>query len=118
MLWYSPTSMSGKNSERRSQKRIAAKVPVTIKSSDGAVQTGGYTRDLSSSGIFLYADAEINAGTELEIVLVLPPELTGGEQRWACCQALVARVENKSDGGTFGVAATIRRFEFLPEIPT
>jgi PilZ domain len=110
--------MNEKNSERRSEKRIAAKVPVTVKSSDGIVQTGGYTRDLSSSGIFLYADAEISSGSDLEIVLVLPPELTGGEQRWACCQASVARVEKEIDGGPFGFAATIRRFEFLPEIPT
>lgn len=110
--------MAEKNSERRSQKRIATKVPVTIKSTDGAIQTSGYTRDLSSSGIFLYADANIDSGSELEIVLVLPPELTGGEQRWACCQASVARVENKGNGGPLGVAATIRRFEFLPEIPT
>jgi len=110
--------MTEKKSERRSQKRIATRVPVTIKSTDGAMQTTGVTRDLSSSGIFLYADAKISAGSELEIILVLPPEFTDGEKRWACCQASVARVENNEDGGQFGVAATIRRFEFLPEIPS
>ena len=110
--------MMEKSSERRSQKRISSRVPVSIKSTDGAVQTTGYSRDLSSSGIFLYADANISPGTELEIVLVLPPELTNGEKRWACCQASVARVENKGDGGPFGLAATIRRFELLPEIPS
>ena len=110
--------MADKNSERRSQKRIATRVPVTIKSTDGAVQTTGHTRDLSSGGIFLYADAKISVGSELEIVMVLPPEFTAGEKRWACCQASVARVENKDDAGQFGVAATIRRFELLPEIPS
>jgi hypothetical protein len=118
LLWYSHTPMTEKNTERRTQKRIPTRVPVTIKSTEGGVQTTGYTRDLSSSGVFLYADADINAGSELEIVLVLPPELTNGEKRWACCQASVARVENKGDGSPLGVAATIRRFELLPEIPS
>lgn len=109
--------MVEKNSERRSQKRIAARVPVTIRTADGALETTGHTRDLSSNGVFLYADAKIAAGSQLEIILMLPPEFTDGKKRWACCQASVARVENATDGGPLGVAATIQRFEFLPEIP-
>jgi hypothetical protein len=52
----------------------------------------------------------------LELVLVLPAELTFGERRWVCCQASVVRVENSAGVGNFGVAARIDRFEVLPEI--
>lgn len=108
--------MSASHEERRSHKRIPAKVPVKIKPTGGAEQTG-QTRDLSSSGMFLYTDAQFSEGSELEIILILPPELTNGEKRWACCQASVVRVEATGQDGNFGMAASIRRFELLPEIP-
>jgi hypothetical protein len=91
-------------------------VPVKIKSKEGTLQTTGYTRDLSSNGIFLYTNCEIVAGSELEMVLILPPELTQGEKRWVCCQASVVRVENAGDGGNFGIAANLHSVEILPEI--
>jgi hypothetical protein len=58
----------------------------------------------------------MQAGTELELVLVLPPEVTFTEKRWVCCQASVVRVEENAKAGNFGVAAVINRFDVLPEI--
>jgi c-di-GMP-binding flagellar brake protein YcgR len=101
--------------DRRSRQRIPASVPVTIKAPQGNLQLSGHTRDLSTSGIFLYTTSQISAGSELEMVLILPPELTQGEKRWVCCQASVVRVEDKKDGN-FGVAAKIRNMDILPEI--
>jgi hypothetical protein len=102
--------------ERRSRRRIPATVPVTIKTGAGAVEATGHTRDLSVSGIFLYTDSEIGKGSELELVLVLPPELTRGEKGWVCCRASVVRVEKGGNGGAFGVAASIDDIQMLPEI--
>jgi len=79
--------------ERRSRQRLAVRVPVSIQSRQGRVQASGYTRDLSTSGIFLYTDSQIGEGSELEMILILPTELTGGEKRWVCCRASVVRVE-------------------------
>jgi hypothetical protein len=102
-------------SERRSRQRIPVRLDVSIQSSQDRPHTG-YTRDLSTSGIFLYSDSEILVGTELEMVLMLPDELTDGEKRWVCCRAAVIRVEHGGEGG-FGVAASIRSIATLPEIP-
>jgi hypothetical protein len=66
--------------------------------------------------VFLFTDSEVTAGSELELVLVLPPELTGGEKRWVCCQASVVRVESHGGSGGYGVAASLRNLEALPEI--
>jgi len=107
--------MSEAKSERRSRQRIPMRLGVSIRSSQSQPATG-YTRDLSTSGIFLYADSEILVGSELEMVLMLPPELTSGEKRWVCCQASVIRVEPGAEGGGFGVAASIRSIATLPEI--
>ena len=98
--------------------RVPARVPVSIKTQSGSVEATGVTRDLNASGIFIYTDSQISEGSELEMVLILPPELTHGEKQWVCCQASVVRVEENKDGGDFGVAASIRSIEVLPEIPS
>jgi hypothetical protein len=74
--------MSEVKSDRRSRQRIPARTGVSVRSSQGQPTTG-ITRDLSMSGIFLYADSEILVGSELEMVLMLPAQLTDGEKRWA-----------------------------------
>jgi PilZ domain len=101
--------------DRRSSRRIPARVGVSIRSSQSQPATG-YTRDLSTSGVFLYANSEILVGSELEMVLMLPTQLTEGEKRWVCCQASVIRVEPGGEDGRFGVAASIRSIATLPEI--
>ena len=84
----------------------------------GAIDTARLTRDLSRGGVFLYTDAQIIAGSEIEMVLILPPEITMSEQQWVCCRASVVRVENGQEGKGFGVAASIRSMDILPEIPS
>jgi hypothetical protein len=108
--------MSPSHDERRSGNRIPARIPVKITTAGGSPQTA-HTRDLSANGVFLYTDANLAEGSDLEIILILPPELTNGEKRWACCQASVVRVEAPGQDGNFGLAASIRRFELMPEIP-
>ncbi len=91
---------------------------VSIKHGEGLPDTAGVSRDLSRSGIFLYTDSQISAGTELEMVLILPAEITQGEKQWVCCRASVIRVEDGEKQGRLGVAASIRSLEVLPEIPS
>jgi hypothetical protein len=114
-LWYAPFPMPSPKSERRSSQRLPARVPISV----GLPQsepTNGFTRDLSFNGIFLYSDLKILEGSDLEMVLMLPSELTNGEKRWVCCQASVIRVEPGGKDGRFGVAASIQTMEALPEI--
>src|ERR1019366_1993400 len=80
------SSMPKPKTERRLRSRIAARLPVSVRSGNENLESAGYTRDLSMSGVFLYTDSQIREGSELEMVLMLPPELTEGERRWVCCQ--------------------------------
>jgi hypothetical protein len=98
--------------ERRSGTRIASRVSTRVRTAKGA-EVSAQTRDVSASGIFLYTNSKMEQGTEVELVLILPPELTSGEKCWVCCQATVVRVEDH--GPEFGVAAQIRRMDILPE---
>ena len=55
----------------------------------------------------------METGAEVELVLILPPELTDGQKCWVCCQATIVRAELV--GSEFGVAAKIQRMDILPE---
>jgi hypothetical protein len=98
--------------ERRSGRRIPTRVPTRVRTAQGT-DLQAQTRDVSANGVFLYTKSKMEEGSEVELVLILPPELTSGEKYWVCCQATVVRVE---EGPEFGVAAQIRRMDILPEV--
>ena len=102
--------------ERRSRERLVTRLPVGVRHHPGSAELTAHTRDVSTNGIFLYTGSRMEEGSNVELVLILPPELTSGEKCWVCCHASVLRVE-QGPGATFGVAASIRRMDILPEIP-
>jgi hypothetical protein len=93
---------------------MPVRAPVKVRKSDGT-EASGLTRDLSSNGIFLYSESGMEAGSKLELVVMLPPDLGLGPGGWTLCQASVVRVE-KTDGKGVGIAATLDRIELLPQI--
>jgi hypothetical protein len=101
------------DTERRSGTRIATRVATRVRTVQG-VEQSAQTRDVSANGVFLYTKSRMEKGAEVELVLILPPELTSGEKCWVCCQATIVRVEE--EGTEFGVAAQIRRMDILPEL--
>jgi hypothetical protein len=106
--------MANERSERRSGQRKPVQVPVKVRKSDGT-ELSGETRDLSSNGIFLYSETGLEAGSKLELVVMLPASLGVGPGGWTLCEASVVRVE-QGDGKSVGIAATLDRIELLPEI--
>src|SRR5579864_8833115 len=95
--------MSDAKTDKRARSRIPVSVPAKVRSKESAAEVSAVTRDLSTGGIFLYTDGRITEGSKLEIVLILPAELGMGEKQWACCEALVVRVED-IDGRRHGIA--------------
>ena len=54
-------------------------------------------------------------GTAIELVMMLPNEVTDAGQQWVCCQGRVVRVESPTRPGAFGIAATFDRYTVVPE---
>lgn len=102
--------------ERRSRQRVVARLPVGVRNHPDSTEVKAHTRDVSTNGVFLYTESRMTEGSQVELILILPPELTSGEKCWVCCHARVLRVE-QGTGNDFGVAAEIKRMEVLPEIP-
>jgi hypothetical protein len=99
--------------ERRSVNRVPTRAPARIRTPQG-IEHPAQTRDVSANGVYLYSKTRMEQGSDVELVLILPPELTSGEKCWVCCQATIVRVEQSEH--EFGVAARIRRMQILPEI--
>jgi hypothetical protein len=95
---------------------MVTELPVRVRgAAAGDSELNGRTRDVSTNGVFLYTTSPMEAGSDVELVLILPPELTSGEKCWVCCRARVLRVE-PGVGQEFGVAAEIHRIDILPEL--
>src|ERR1019366_4048237 len=76
--------------DRRSRPRLPIRVPVKVRHQGH--EHAGLARDLSSSGIFLYSESNIKAGSKLDLVIMLPPNLGLGPGGWTLCQASVVRI--------------------------
>jgi hypothetical protein len=102
--------------EKRSTRRFALRLPVSVTySDDGAQGKAAQTRDVSARGICFYVDSAIDAGSAIEFTLVLPPEITLTESIRVRCKGKVVRVDNSSADDKVAVAAVIEEYEFLSE---
>jgi len=110
--------MSGKSKEElRRDKRIPAKVPVTIKKKQNGAheEFAGQTRDVSMRGVFMYLSNRVAEGSELELVFPMPQSDEPAEDTWVRCKARVLRVEKTDGGQRFGVAAVLESYERLED---
>src|ERR1700736_269480 len=100
--------------EKRSAPRKQVKVPAKVHTEQGGIDAE--TLNLSQSGIFLECATRVSEGSPVDIVMILPKEITGEAAKWVCCHATVQRVQSKTDGGRYGVAATVDRIQAMPEL--
>lgn len=98
--------------ERRSSQRFPYQVPVLLRvPAEGRTGTG-YTQDLSSRGALLWTDFQLNEGALVEMVLVMPSEITLAEDMNVCCRGHVTRLECV-EGAKPAVAVRIESYDFL-----
>jgi hypothetical protein len=106
--------MPSPQQEKRNDPRKEVKVPAKVRTSQGDIKAE--TLNLSKSGIFLECASRVSEGTAVDIVMILPKEITGEAAKWVCCSATVKRVEDKTNSGRYGVAATVDKIQAMPEL--
>ena len=100
--------------EKRSSPRKALKVPAKVHENGNGISAEAL--NLSQSGIFLDCATKVSEGSAVDIVMILPKEITGETAKWVCCRATVKRVEDERSQGRYGVAATVDRIQAMPEL--
>ena len=101
---------------KRKSIRIPVEEPVSASWSNGGTHTAaGQTKDVSTSGVFFYADFQPDQGSSIELVLTFPPQVTNGESMSVLCRGRVVRVETNAAEEKTGVAVEIESYERLGE---
>jgi hypothetical protein len=102
--------------DKRSTRRFALRLPVTVSyADDHGNEKSAETRDVSARGICFYLDSTIATGSAIEFTLTLPPEITLTESIRVHCKGKVVRVSEGGPDGKVAVAAVIEEYEFLSE---
>ena len=104
-------------SERRNARRYDLSLPVIVRipaeRSNG--NQSGKTRDISTRGLYFVIDQDLEAGSELDITLTLPAEITNSTDVFVRALGKVVRVERRGEDGELrmGVAAVIERYDII-----
>jgi hypothetical protein len=107
----------GAMTERRTARRYDLSLPVIIRMSAERVVDSqeGKTRDISTRGLYFVLDQNVEAGSELDITLTLPSEITHASEVLVRALGKVVRVEQRMEDGNarMGVAAVIERYDIV-----
>jgi len=107
----------GAMAERRTARRYDLSLPVAIRVfTERTVDSQkGKTRDVSTRGLYFVIDQNLEAGSELDITLTLPAEVTHGAEVFVRASGKVVRVEQRNEDGSthMGVAAVIERYDIM-----
>ncbi len=103
--------------ERRTARRYDLSLPVIIRipAQRQDDSQGGKTRDISTRGLYFVIEQDLEAGSELDITLTLPAEITRGTEVFVRAMGKVVRVEQRMEDGAarMGVAAVIERYDII-----
>lgn len=110
--------------ERRVGQRFPYSLAVSVFEPSSSLKGVGFTQDLSSRGAFFFTEVPLAQGSEVELTLQMPSEITLGESMPVRCRARVLRVVTPSgagaagvDGRKIGVAVRLEHYEYLAAQP-
>lgn len=100
--------------DRRRSKRVSVQQAATITLGNGGGVATAVSDNVSSGGLLFYCDRFISPGSEVNLVVVLPLELTQGVAVQVFCSGKVRRVEKELREGKFGIAIEFLTVQALP----
>src|SRR5260221_4853863 len=108
--------------ERRVGQRFPYLLPLSLRQPGTSVEGVGFTQDLSSRGVFFFTSAPLTEGSEIELTLRMPSEITLGESMPVRCRGHILRVVRPASScdsahaePKLGVAVRLEGYEYLPE---
>jgi hypothetical protein len=101
--------------DRRTARRYELSLPVLLRIPVGKDACNGQTRDISTRGVYFVVPNNLDAGAELDLIMTLCAEVTGGTEVFIRARGKVVRVEKhpEDDDRHVGVAALIQWCEIV-----
>jgi c-di-GMP-binding flagellar brake protein YcgR len=103
--------------ERRSTRRYDLSLPIIVRIPAERARDSqqGKTRDISTRGLYFVVDQNLESGSQLDLTLTLPREVTHGSEVFVRALGKVVRVERRMEDGNsrLGVAAVIERYDIV-----
>jgi c-di-GMP-binding flagellar brake protein YcgR len=103
--------------ERRNETRVSVRIPVKYKLMDnqGSGEQIGESENVSQRGVFMWTAYPLEIGTQVELKLRMPSEVSGSVASEVHCTARVVRIRERDSGGLVGVGLRIERYHATPE---
>lgn len=80
----------------------------------GDWETQAESEDITSRGVYFFSPAKIENGSSVEVIIVMPHQITLAEPVRVRCLGHVRRTEIKGTG-LLGVVVEIQQYQFLRE---
>ncbi len=107
--------------ERRVGQRFPYLLPLSLRQPGTSIEGVGFTQDLSSRGVFFFTNAPLTEGSEIELTLRMPSEITLGESMPVRCRGRILRIVRPAASDSaptepkIGVAVRLEGYEYLAE---
>lgn len=111
--------------ERRVGQRFPYLLPLSLRQISEPVEGVGFTQDLSSRGVFFFTDAALTEGSEVELILRMPSEITLGASMPVRCRGRILRIVRPASSACgvssaraetkIGVAVRLECYEYLSD---
>ena len=101
--------------ERRRSKRIQTQQAITVALGNGGHQVSAFSNSISLDGAFIYCDHFLAVGSEVALILDLPPEISEAGTSRVWCHAQVVRIDSQLTEGKFGIAVAFTSVQPLPQ---
>jgi PilZ domain len=103
--------------DRRNETRVNVRIPLRFKllGNQSAEEQIGESENLSQRGVFMWTAYPLKLGTQVELRLRMPSEISGLLASEVHCTARVIRIGESDSGGLVGVGLRIERYHVSAE---
>jgi hypothetical protein len=101
-------------------RRLRHQVPLQIRLAGKEEWMEGDSENVTRAGLLLSCATPLEMGASVEVMMVMPQEITGDKSAQVLCEATVLRVEVPPAGRSgkqslFRIACAIKDYKFVPE---